>query len=497
MNEGCFLNIKEKMMLQLLEHHVANFEGDADEISLSDGMFSDILMYGFLTVLLTPLMLRIYRKRIIRFMSLENRSPSSSWRKNTESSSLESAKLRNKITLDLPVSFTESIRQRKSHILRATTVAYIVFIVTGMLLSITLLETWHEGFTLFFLLCILALCPAIINVTPEVPTKYLLGLVWTLLIVWGVFFENLEIINIKSESDDLDFYEEFFSNYEDTLTYLAISFLLVHRTLRLLFVPLTIIGFFIAIGIWTVPLVWIFLECILNTFLLSEIAISITKLATNILIYFLCLWCGIRLFASLVRLYERRLLSELSLLAFWSILLIASVQIYESWAYIDNEMEGGVIRIMSLFIWIGITTFSYIAMLRIFSIPTFSRTLLVLRVFSKDNKTDFFLNTLQNRWRYAGPVLLIGGPDLATSNIDPYEIIKFFSFKTRQLFLVDELSQTDLKNHLDMKPDREGRFRIDDIFCFEKAWRPTVASLINLSDVILPAIPAHTQTQGK
>ena len=47
--------------------------------------------------------------------------------------------------------------------------------------------------------------------------------------------------------------------------------------------------------------------------------------------------------------------------------------------------------------------------------------LLVLRVFAHDRKQLRLLDELQSRWRYVGPVHQIGGPDLATTNVDPHE----------------------------------------------------------------------------
>jgi hypothetical protein len=86
---------------------------------------------------------------------------------------------------------------------------------------------------------------------------------------------------------------------------------------------------------------------------------------------------------------------------------------------------------------------------------------------------------------YAGPVLQIGGPDLARLNVNPYEFALFLGMRTHQLFLPSEVTKERLLSGLDLAPDREGRFRIAEVFCFDSAWRSTVQALIGTSDAIL------------
>jgi len=53
------------------------------------------------------------------------------------------------------------------------------------------------------------------------------------------------------------------------------------------------------------------------------------------------------------------------------------------------------------------------------------------------------------------------------------------------LFLPGEVTKERLLSRLDLAPDREGRFRIAEVFCFDSAWRSTVQVLIETSDAIL------------
>jgi hypothetical protein len=70
-------------------------------------------------------------------------------------------------------------------------------------------------------------------------------------------------------------------------------------------------------------------------------------------------------------------------------------------------------------IWVTLTIGAYIVVLR---------------------RSDRLLDQVQTGWRYAGPVLQIGGPDLARLNINPYEFALFLGMRTHQLFLPGEVT---------------------------------------------------------
>jgi hypothetical protein len=135
-------------------------------------------------------------------------------------------------------------------------------------------------------------------------------------------------------------------------------------------------------------------------------------------------------------------------------------------------------------IWVALTIGTYIVVLRASPWPAGACSLLVLRVFSR-NRSDRLLDQVQTSWRYAGPVLQIGGPDLARLNINPYEFALFLAMRMHQLFLPSEVTKEQLFSGLDLAPDREGRFRIAEVFCFDSVWRSTVQALIETSDAIL------------
>jgi hypothetical protein len=109
----------------------------------------------------------------------------------------------------------------------------------------------------------------------------------------------------------------------------------------------------------------------------------------------------------------------------------------------------------------------------------------VLRVFTRRRKQQKLLNQLQSRWRYAGPVHQIGGPDLATTNVDPHECALFLVGRLHDLFLPEAASPAQLESRLRARADREGRYGINEVFCFNSAWKQTVEQLMQISEAIL------------
>ena len=112
-------------------------------------------------------------------------------------------------------------------------------------------------------------------------------------------------------------------------------------------------------------------------------------------------------------------------------------------------------------------------------------SLLMLRVFSSDQTRQRLLDQIASRWRYLGPVLMIGGPDLAVNNVEPDEFLAFVSGRTRRLFVSDSEDLAERLRSLEIRTDRDARYRVDEFFCFDDTWRPTVSQLLARSDAVV------------
>ena len=117
--------------------------------------------------------------------------------------------------------------------------------------------------------------------------------------------------------------------------------------------------------------------------------------------------------------------------------------------------------------------------------PVEPRTLLLFRVFGFDRRTQRLLQDLGQRWRYLGPIRLMGGVDLADSTLEPHE---FFEFLNGQLTRAFVRNRQDLEQRLSESlpvPDPDGLFRVQEFYCHENTWRMTASSVAVKADAVL------------
>jgi hypothetical protein len=323
----------------------------------------------------------------------------------------------------------------------------------------------HSGAAAEFAIAAAALGigPALINATPRTTPRWLTVLVAALLTISMTFdrFKDFQSIAFGFG--------------------LVFGFYLIgtNRTLRALYVPLYFVGFGALAGVFAGTVLAQGLQRCLAP--LIDIGDTITD--SGLVIGFIApgIWIANRLVAGLARLYERGWISDISLVFLFGIALTSALACF--WP--DREDVTPTAMAAACLIWVALTVGAYIVVLRASPWPAGACSLLVLRVFSHSRRSDRLLDKVQTSWRYAGPVLQIGGPDLARLNINPYEFALFLGMRTHQLFLPGEVTKERLLSGLDLAPDREGRFRIAEVFCFDSAWRSTVQALIETSDAIL------------
>lgn len=109
----------------------------------------------------------------------------------------------------------------------------------------------------------------------------------------------------------------------------------------------------------------------------------------------------------------------------------------------------------------------------------------MLRVFGHTRRTRRLTDQVGQFWRYRGPINMIGGTDLATSLIEPDELIRFWSGRLRQTFIANDADLRSRLTALDTRRDPDGRYRINEFFCHDNSWQATVHALAQRSSVVL------------
>ncbi|MBP6624959.1 MAG: hypothetical protein KA198_07290 [Chitinophagaceae bacterium] len=111
--------------------------------------------------------------------------------------------------------------------------------------------------------------------------------------------------------------------------------------------------------------------------------------------------------------------------------------------------------------------------------------LLLLRVFRLGEKSRTLYERICRHWRYAGIIQMISGPDLATSTVDPHEVMAYIGGELRNFFCEDETSIQRNINAVDIKPDIDSTYRVTEFFCRDNNWKEVLKRLVKSNDLVL------------
>ncbi len=114
-----------------------------------------------------------------------------------------------------------------------------------------------------------------------------------------------------------------------------------------------------------------------------------------------------------------------------------------------------------------------------------NKRLLVLRVFSRGRRGEMLLDELEYRWRFIGPIVLIGGKDVAERTIDPSKAANFLRGRLHDIFVPTSHELNRRVVAMDESPDPDGRYRVNEFFCFDDLWREAVHRLLDSSDAVV------------
>ena len=113
------------------------------------------------------------------------------------------------------------------------------------------------------------------------------------------------------------------------------------------------------------------------------------------------------------------------------------------------------------------------------------RRLLLLRVFGYQARTESLFDRVAQAWRFHGPVQLIAGVDLAMRTVDPGDLLALLNGRLAELYVTAPQDLPQRLDRLDLRPDPDGRFRINEVYCHESTWKPALEALLDATDTVL------------
>jgi hypothetical protein len=119
-------------------------------------------------------------------------------------------------------------------------------------------------------------------------------------------------------------------------------------------------------------------------------------------------------------------------------------------------------------------------------------TLLLLRVFGFQRRTETLFDSIAEQWRFLGPVTMIAGTDLAMRTVSPGDIVGFMSGRLQSFFIGGEARIHRLSVAIDGVRDPDGRFRTIKFFCRDDTWRAALIELLRHSDLVLMDLRGFT-----
>jgi len=82
-------------------------------------------------------------------------------------------------------------------------------------------------------------------------------------------------------------------------------------------------------------------------------------------------------------------------------------------------------------------------------------------------------------------VTMIGAPDVVADTVDPGDVLRFAAGNIDASFVTSQEDLTRRLATMDVEPDRDGRFRINEFCCHDDTWQATVVALIERADAVV------------
>lgn len=212
--------------------------------------------------------------------------------------------------------------------------------------------------------------------------------------------------------------------------------------------------------------------------LVESIGANASMILLVLLPWLLLAWPVYLLGRKLADAYRAKRFSDLSYLiaVYWFVILFASA--------VPGMGDVGLVAFVELLAWLWIPI-AFILFRPRLAPPADPPTLLVLRVFQHDALVEKLFDQVIERWRLTGNTVLIAGTDLISRTLDPDDLFTYFSGHLADRFVADSAHLARHLAELDLKPDPDGRYRVNEMYCFDSTWQAALAALVHRSNVVL------------
>jgi hypothetical protein len=120
--------------------------------------------------------------------------------------------------------------------------------------------------------------------------------------------------------------------------------------------------------------------------------------------------------------------------------------------------------------------------------------LVLLRVFGSPHKAIGLLELLKDTWLLFGTVDLIVGTDVAAMTVGPVMLEAYLRRRMEAVYLKSTEEVDQRLAGLDRRLQLDGRYPINELYCFANAWQDSVARLVPASDVVLMDLRGFSQS---
>jgi hypothetical protein len=94
-------------------------------------------------------------------------------------------------------------------------------------------------------------------------------------------------------------------------------------------------------------------------------------------------------------------------------------------------------------------------------------------------------DALAKRWLRVGSMTLIAGPDLVASTVEPHEILDFVGGGVAHRFVRSEQDLAQRMQAMELGPDPDGRYRVNELFCYADTWQSAMRGLARVADAVV------------